>query len=229
MSLFVDLSHDFYDGMPGFRLVNEDGSYTQFSASVSPFLTHEQTRPKFKENVSFEISQIEFQSSIGTYLDSPYHRYANKRDISQIRLDEVILEGLVVDLRGQHAWDKMDAEILNDTIDLQGKAVLFNFGWDHYWGTDQYHSYPFISKKVVEHLVEKGVKLVGVDTINIDNSKDLTRPAHSLFLQNDILIVENLTNLEQLHGKTFRFFAVPIKAKKVTAMPIRAFAEILEK
>ena len=86
--------------------------------------------------------------------------------------------------------------------------------------------YPIISMELIEYLVDAKIKLVGVDTINIDNSKDLNRPAHTLFLKNDILIVENLTNLHKLHGKEFIFYAVPLKVKKAAAFPVRAFAEI---
>jgi arylformamidase len=104
---------------------------------------------------------------------------------------------------------------------------LFNFGWNRYWGSEEYQSYPFISRGLIEFLVKAGVKLVDVDTVNVDDSRDLTRPAHSLLLENEIFVVENLTNLYRLHGKDFRFFAVPLKGRRVTSMPVRAFAEIM--
>ncbi len=212
--------------MLGFRVKKQDGTYSQFGAKIHPFLTREQTKPMFKGDCSFEITEMSFQTSIGTYIDSPYHRYQDGRDISEIRIDEVILPGLALDVRGRSAFEAVCKDAIDDSLDLRGKAILFNFGWDHYWGEEQYYSYPYLAKETVELLIERGAKLVGVDTINIDDTRDLTRPAHSLLLRNDILIVENLTNLEQMHGKQFRFFAVPIRAKKVAAMPIRAVAEI---
>lgn len=223
---FIDLSHTFEDGMPGFKLKNEDGSFTQYTAQVYPFMTHEQSKPKFEGLAAFEITEIRFQTSIGTYLDSPYHRYETGRDISQIALEEVILPGVVVDVRGRDAFEPVGSEVLPSEIDLAGKAVLFNFGWDQYWGSEAYQAYPFISTALIETLLQAGVKLVGVDTVNIDNSRYLSRPAHSQFLKNEVLIVENLTNLDQLHGHQFRFFAVPIKGKRVAAMSVRAFAEV---
>lgn len=224
---FIDLSHDFEDQMPGFKITNKDGTITQLSAKIHPFLTHAQTAPKYQENCSFEITEITFQTSIGTYLDSPFHRYPTGRDISEIKLEEIILEGIVIDARERKAFEPLGTEIITQNINLNGKAILFNFGWDKFWGTAQYHNYPFISKELIEYLIQVGVKLVGVDTVNIDSRNDLTRPAHSLFLKNEILIVENLKNLERLYGKKFRFFSVPIKGKKAAAMPVRAFAEIL--
>jgi kynurenine formamidase len=226
MSRFIDLSHTFEDGMPGFKLKNEDGTFTQYTAHIYPFLTHEQSAPKYQGKAAFEITEMRFQTSVGTYLDSPYHRYPEGRDISRIQLDEVILPGEVIDVRGYGAFEAVGPEVLPPKKNWRGKAVLFNFGWDRYWGNDLYQAYPFISTDLIEVLLAAQVKLVGVDTVNIDDSHDLSRPAHSIFLKNEILIVENLTNLDQLYDQPFRFFAVPLKTKQAAAMPIRAFAEV---
>jgi kynurenine formamidase len=225
--IFIDLSHTFEDNMPGFKMSDEAGNVTQYTAKIRPFFTHEQSRAKYQGQSAFEVTEITFQSSVGTYLDSPFHRYPGGRDISQIRLEEVILPGLVIDARGWEAFEGVGVEVIPPGLKLAGKAVLFNFGWSKYWGMEQYQAYPFISRALIDFLLEARVKLVGVDTINVDNSQDLSRPAHSLFLKHDILIVENLTNLASLHDRSFRFFAVPIKGKRVAAMPVRAFAEVL--
>ncbi|NPV90977.1 MAG: cyclase family protein [Firmicutes bacterium] len=227
MSRFVDLSHDFYDGMPGFRMKNEDGSFTQFTARIRPFMTHLQSLPKYQGKATFEITELAYQSSVGTYLDSPYHRYPGRRDISELSLEDVILPGLAVDVRGWGEFEPVGLEVMPGDVDLKGRAVLFNFGWDSLWGEDNYYAYPFISEELIDYLIAEGVKLVGVDTVNIDSTRDPYRPAHTRFLQKDILVVENLTGLDQLHGREFRFYAVPLKAKKVAAIPVRAFAELL--
>ena len=212
--------------MPGFRLKNEDGTFTQYSARIRPFLTREQTLPKYDGKCSFEITEMSFETSIGTYIDSPYHRHAGGKDISQIPIGDVILPGVVVDVRGRKGFEAVSPDSIPPNTPLRGMAVLFNFGWDKHWGSEEYQSYPFISEELIGHLINSGVRLVGVDTVNIDNSKDLRRPAHTLLLGKEILIVENLTGLDLLLGKKFRFFAVPIKGKKVAAMPVRAFAEL---
>ncbi len=224
---FVDLSHIFEDGMPGFKLKNVNGSYTTYTAKIHPFLTHEETKPRYQGKASFEITEMFFQTSIGTYLDSPFHRYVDKKDISQLSLEEVILMGEIIDARGLNPFQSIGIENFPQNIDYTGKAVLFNFDWSKYWGREQYSEYPYISEELISFLITQKVKLVGVDTMNIDDSRNLARPAHSFLLKEDILIVENLTNLDTLYGKEFRFFAVPIKGKKVAAMPVRAFAEIL--
>jgi kynurenine formamidase len=226
--MFIDLSHYFENDMPGFKMKNEDGTYTKYTANIKPFLTHKESKPKYQGKASFEITEISFQTSIGTYLDSPYHRYPAGRDISEIKIDEVILSGIVIDVRGRDEFEPVGLDIIPKNLELKGKAVLFNFGWDKYWGKDKYHSYPYISEELIAYLIAKEVRLVGVDTLNIDSSKKMNRPAHTLFLKNEILIVENLTGLEKLHNKIFRFFAVPLKAKGVAALPIRAFAETLD-
>ncbi|MFX0173714.1 MAG: cyclase family protein [Candidatus Hodarchaeota archaeon] len=224
-SNFIDLSHVFENNMPGFRIKNENGSYMSYTAEIKPFLTHAQTKPKYNGLASFEVTQISFQTSIGTYLDAPYHRFPDKRDVSQLLLEEVILQGIVIDAQGLLPYQALES--ISTELDFENKAVLFNFGWSQYWGTEQYYEYPFVSTNLIDFLIGEKVKLVGVDTLNIDDSRNLSRPAHTKFLKNDILIVENLTNLESLYHKKFRFFAVPWKAKKVAAIPIRAFAELL--
>lgn len=224
---YIDLSHVFENNMPGFTMKDENGAEISYTAKIYPFLTHEQSKPLYKGKASFEITEMIFQTSIGTYLDSPYHRFSEKRDISQLSLEEVILPGIVIDVRDHKPHQSIGIEVLSKDIELANHAVLFNFNWDQYWGKKEYYNYPYISRELIKQLLKRQVKLVGVDTLNIDDSKDLTRPAHTILLENNILIVENLTNLDSLHNKKFRFFAVPIKGKNVAAMPVRAFAEVL--
>jgi arylformamidase len=222
---FVDLAHEVYDGMPGFKLKDENGQTIQYTARVRPFFTHEESRPKYNGLAEFEVTELHLQTSIGTYLDAPFHRFRDGRDISQLRLDELIVDGMCIDARGMEAWQPFTVDRLPPG-DMQGKAVLFCFGWDHYWGEEAYYSYPFLSVDVLRELIERGVSIVGVDTVNVDDSRDLTRPAHTLLLRNNTLIVENLTNLDAVVGRTFRFFAVPIKVRRGAAMNVRAFAEV---
>ncbi|MGI9494119.1 MAG: cyclase family protein [Geminicoccaceae bacterium] len=223
--MFIDLSHRFEDGMPGFTMRTRDGRVAPFTASVKPFLTHEQSRPFYDGKASFELTEITFQTSIGTYLDSPMHRFEGMRDISELSLDEVILDGVVVSVDNPKGGKPVHLEACDIPDDIQGKAVLFRFGWDQYWGTDAYDTYPFIGRDVIDHLVAAGVKLFGVDAFNADDRNNPERPCHSELLKRDILIVENLTNLGALPRSGFRFFAVPIKAKATAAMTVRAFAE----
>jgi arylformamidase len=221
---FADLSHTIEDGMPGFRMKNEDGTVTEYTARVRPFLTHDQSRPKYGGQAAFEITELTLQTSIGTYLDSPFHRHPDRRDIGQIALDEVILPGVVLDVRGHAAGQPVTLTPAQRALDLRGRAVLFNFGWDAFWGTDAYYAYPFLARETLQYLIESGVRLVGVDTLNIDDTADLARPAHTWLLARDIFIVENLRDLDGLHGQEFTFFAVPLRVKGAAAMPLRAFA-----
>lgn len=227
MGEFVDLSHEFSDGMPGFRL-SEEGTPTEFTASIEPFRTHEETRPAFDGRASFEITEMRFQTSVGTYLDAPAHRFPGRRDISELDVSELILDGTVVDARGREPYEAVGPSVLPEDTSLGGRAVLFNFGWDEHWGTEAYRSYPYISEALIDRLVAEDVALVGVDTINVDDDRNLDRPAHTTFLDEGILVVENLRGLGALRGENFRFYALPIKAADTVAMPVRAFAELQE-
>ena len=223
---FVDLSHPFYDAMPGFRMKGADGSPVEYSARIKPFLTHEASRPLYDGQAAFEITEVHFQTAVGTYLDSPYHRHKDRRDIGAIEISDVIAEGICVDLTGHSGGQEIGPAALPDQADLEGKALLLRFGWDTHFGTDAYFSYPFLSEKAIDYLSSARPALVGVDTCNIDDSSAPSRPAHTKLLREDILIVENLTALQKLPSTGFRFFAVPIKAKGAASMPVRAFAEL---
>jgi kynurenine formamidase len=224
--MLVDLSHTFENGMPGFRMRMAEGKSVPFTASIRPFLTHEESKPLYANKASFEITEMSFQTSIGTYLDSPRHRFPGRRDIAQLTLDELALDGVTVHIQNARGGEPVDLAQISMPTSIRNKAVLFRFDWDKHWGTEEYYSYPYVAEDVIDHLVAEGAKLVGVDTLNADNPQNLFRPCHTKLLGNDVLIVENLMNLSALPASGFRFFAIPIKAKDTVAMPIRAFAEI---
>lgn len=224
MSALVDLSHAFEDGMPGFRMAEDDGT-VEFTAEIRPFRTHAEMARHYDEGVSFEITEIRFKTSVGTYLDSPYHRYPDRRDVGSLGLEEVVRPGVAVDARGAEPGEAVGPEVLPEA-DLAGRAVLFCFGWDDHWGTEAYYEYPFVSEELVTALLEHDAGLVGVDTLNVDDHHDPARPTHSRFLAEDVLIVENLANVDAVLDERFRFFAAPLKAKGAAAMPVRAFAEV---
>ena len=214
--------------MPGFVMTGADSESVQYTARIRPFLTHAQSARFYDGKAAFEITEITFQTSIGTYIDSPFHRYPDKRDIAGLGLDEVIRPGRVIDLRGRAPWQAVAASEVDLPAALAGAAVLFNFGWDARWGGDDYQGYPFIGRDLIDRLIEAEVKLVGVDTVNIDDKHDPERPVHSRILARDILVGENLCHLDRLHGLQFRFFALPIKARGTAAMRLCAFAELRE-
>jgi kynurenine formamidase len=225
MVTLVDLSHDIADGMPGFAM-RRDGEVTQFTASIRPFLTHEESARFYAGQASFEITEMTFQTSIGTYLDAPRHRWKERRDIASLRLDELVLPGMRVDVDAPQPGERIGLSRMTLPTDLRGKAVLFHFGWDRHWATPAYDEHPFIDGDVIEAVRDRRAQLVGVDALNVDARRDPTRPAHSTLLGADILIVENLRGLGRLPTVGFRFFAVPIKAVGAAAMTVRAFAEI---
>lgn len=225
--MLIDLSHVFEDAMPGFVVRAPDGRAVPLTASVRSFLTHSQSRPFYDGKASFELTEIRFHTSIGTYIDAPRHRFDGRRDIADLRLDELVLDGVLVDVADAGENERIGLDRIDMPDVIAGKAVLFRFGWDRHWGSQTYRRYPHIGRDVIERLVEGGAKLLGVDTLNADDPNDLERPCHTRLLGNDILIVENLANLQALPAHGFRFFAVPIKARNAAAMTVRAFAELL--
>jgi kynurenine formamidase len=225
MTEIVDLSQTFADGMPGFRMRTPEGELTEFTARVRPFLTHEQSATNYKGKASFEITEVSFQTSLGTYLDAPRHRFPGRADIADLPLSSLVLGGVVVDARHATPDQPLSRADLPAAGKLKDKAVLMNFGWDRHWGTEAYYRHPFVDRGGLSYLLDAGVRLLGVDALNADDPADLERPAHTWLLGAGIHVVENLRGLDALHGKNFRFFAIPLRVKEAAAFPVRAFAE----
>jgi kynurenine formamidase len=162
-------------------------------------------------------------ANTGTYVDSPFYRYPEGRDLSQLPLASLAnLDGVVV--RKTHQVRAVDKSVF-DGVDVGGKAVLVHTGWDEYWKTDRYfEGHPFLTKDAAEHLARDGAIVVGIDSLNIDSTDDPSRPVHSILLSADIPIVEHLCNLGSLPDTGFKFFAVPVMIKKFGSFPVRAFA-----
>lgn len=221
----VELSHQIFHNMPGYKYKKPDNSVEHFTLHVDQVVERQETKPLYSNDVEFLLSKITLHTAIGTYLDVPFHRYKDGRDHSSYTLTDFILNGVLIDLIVDKTDDEIVSELKNGNI--KGKAVLFRFGMDKYWGKEEYTKFNAISEEVISMLIELEVKLVGVDTINIDNFNNLHRPAHTRLLGNDICIIENMKNLNLLSGKEFRLFAVPLNIKGVANFPVRAFAEII--
>jgi len=164
-------------------------------------------------------------ANTGTYLDSPFHRYEDGKDLSELELTSLAnLDGIVLRAKGEEQ-SAIDASAFEGT-EVKGKAVLIRTDWDKHWRTDQYFegTHPFLTKEAAQFLADKGAALVGIDSYNIDDTADLTRPAHSILLGAGIPIVEHMRNLGGLQINGFKFFAVPVKVKRMGTFPVRAFA-----
>ena len=164
-------------------------------------------------------------ANIGTYFDSPFHRYADGKDLSELSLESVAnLDGVV--FHADPAKRPIDKSIFGNA-NVVAKAVLIHTGWDKYWGTEKYfEGHPFLTRDAAEYLRDHGVSLVGIDSLNIDDISDGQRPAHAILLRADIPVVEHLCNLSKLPDSGFTFYAVPVKVKEFGTFPIRAFAVV---
>jgi arylformamidase len=212
----VDLSHTVEDGMITYRGLP--------APVICDFLSREQSRKIYQAGTEFHIGRIDMVANTGTYLDSPFHRYADGLDLSQLSLSEVAdLEGICIHAPCQGAR-AIDAKVFQG-VDVRGKAVLVHTGWDVRWRSESYfEGHPFMTRDAAEVLRDEGARLVGIDSLNIDDTEDMSRPAHSVLLRAGITIVEHMCNLGSLPDSGFRFFAVPVKVKAFGTFPVRAFA-----
>jgi kynurenine formamidase len=177
--------------------------------------------------VEFQIGKIEMVANTGTYLDSPFHRYPAGKDLAQLPLESLAgLDAVVV--RVSPGSGRAVSPSAFKGVSLRGKAVLVQTGWDTYWRTNRYLSgHPYLTAEAAHYLLDQEVTLVGIDSLNIDDTKDSARPVHSALLGADIPIVEHLCNLGVLPAAGFHFSAVPAKVAGFGSWPVRAFAHVL--
>lgn len=214
----VDLSHVIEDGMITYKGLP--------APIVCDHLSREQSRAHYTQGTEFQIGKITLVANTGTYIDSPYHRYTDGKDVSGFDLDEVAdLDGVVVRVVGMQ--DRAIEHRVFLPVDVHNKAVLVNTGWDRHWRTDKYfEGHPFLTADAAEYLRDAGARLVGIDSLNIDNTDGGERPVHSMLLRAGIPIVEHLRGLEQLPTNGFRFSAVPVRIKSMGTFPVRAYATL---
>ena len=214
----IDLSHVIESGMI---------TYKGFPAPlVCDFMSREASQQHYSSGTSFQIGKIEMVANTGTYLDSPYHRFAHGEDVSELALARLAgLEAIVVNVDG------MDGRSVDRGVflpfDVRGKAVLVHTGWARHWRTDRYfEGHPYLTESAALHLQERGATLVGIDSLNIDDTSGGDRPVHTALLGAGIPIVEHLCNLEKVPASGARFTAAPARVKGMGSFPVRAYATV---
>ncbi len=217
MHNFVDLSHTIEDGLVTYKGLP--------APIICDYLSREESKAQYAPGTTFQIGKIEMCSNTGTYIDAPFHRYADGDDLSQLALTSVAaLDGVKV-VAPPNAT-ALGEELFAD-LDVQGKAVLVQTGWSKHWNTEQYfEGHPFLTEQAAQTLVRNGAKLVGIDALNIDDTRGNERPVHSTLLGAQVLIVEHMCNLSAIPIAGFAFYAVPVKVKGFGTFPVRAFAQM---
>jgi arylformamidase len=212
----VDLSHVIehgmttYPGLPG--------------PHICDFWTRDGSAANYEDGSSFQIGRIDMVANTGTYVDSPFHRFADGKDLADLPLPSLAdLPGIVV----RQPWEKdiaVDVALFEGS-DVGGKAVLVHTGWDRHWRTDRYgEEHSFLTAAAADWLIEHGAALVGIDSNNIDDTRRRARPVHTKLLGADVPICEHMTGLGHLPDEGFRFSAVPPKLRGMGTFPVRAYA-----
>jgi kynurenine formamidase len=191
---------------------------------ICDFWTREGSAANYEDGSSFQIGRIDMVANTGTYVDTPFHRYAAGKDLADVPLDSIAdLPAIVV----RQPWE---TEIAIDAgafegLDVGGKAVLVHTGWDRHWRTERYgESHSFLTAAAADWLIAHGAALVGIDSNNIDDTRRRARPVHTKLLGAEIPICEHMTGLGQLPDAGFRFSAVPPKVRGMGTFPVRAYA-----
>ena len=214
----VDLSHVIEHGMTTYKGLP--------GPHICDFWTREGSAANYDDGSSFQIGRIDMVANTGTYLDSPFHRYADGKDLAELPLTSLAdLAGIVV----RQPFDTglaIGAESFSG-LDVGGKAVLVHTGWDRHWRSEDYFGqHPYLTADAADWLADNGAALVGIDSCNIDNMHERARPVHTRLLGADIPICEHMTGLGQLPESGFRFTAAPPKVRGMGTFPVRPYAVV---
>jgi arylformamidase len=213
---FVDLSHVITAGMttyPGLPV-----------PTIVDHLTREAAEQVYGPGITFQIGLVTMCTNTGTYLDVPFHRFADGHDLTGLALERVAdVPAVCLDRVGIASIDLADTDLTG----LTGQAVIVRTGHDRHWGTDAYfHDHPYLTAAAASALVDAEVACVGIDSLNIDSTSGGDRPVHTTLLRAGIPIVEHLTGLDRLPPDGFRFTAVPPKIEGAGTFTVRAFATV---
>ncbi len=214
----VDLSHVIEEGMTTYKGLP--------GPVMCDFWTREGTAASYDDGSTFQIGRIDMVANTGTYVDSPFHRYADGKDLSELPLGSIAdMPGIVL-RRPYEQGLATDASDFSG-LDVRGKAVLVHTGWDRHWRTAGYFGeHPYLTGGAADWLAENGALMVGIDSCNIDNMNVRARPVHTRLLGADIPVCEHMTGLGRLPDSGFRFTAAPPKVKGMGTFPVRAYAVV---
>ncbi len=212
---FVELSHPItagmitYPGLPG--------------PVISDHLSRSDSASRYAAGTTFQIGRVEMVANTGTYLDAPFHRFEGRADIADLPLERLAdVPGAVVDATA--AGRAIGPELFEGGA-FSGRAVLVRTGWARHFGTPAYgEAHPFLTRAAAELLAGAGPALVGIDSLNIDDTADLERPAHTRLLAAGIPILEHLRNLDRLPASGFRLHTAPAPFHGMGSFPVRAYA-----
>lgn len=215
---FIDLSHTIEHGMVTYKGLP--------APLICDHLSREASKAIYEPGTEFQIGKIEMVANTGTYMDTPFHRYADGHDLTGLVLARISnVPGVVVRV-APDAGRSIGPQAF-DGVEIAGRAVLVHTGWDRHWRTDQYfEDHPFLTEAAATRLRDTGAALVGIDSYNIDDISRATRPVHSMLLGAEIPIVEHMTRLGDLPDRGFRFTAVPPRIAGMGTFPVRAHARL---
>ena len=217
-STLIDLSHVIEEGMTTFKGLP--------GPHICDYWSRETSAANYDDGSTFQIGRIDMVANTGTYVDSPFHRYVDGKDLSELALESLAdLDGLVV-RQPLAAGLAVDVAAF-DGLDVRGRAVLVDTGWDRHWRTEAYfNDHPFLTAAAADWLVAQGAAFVGIDSHNIDDTSTRARPVHTKLLGANTPIGEHLTGLGALPDSGFRFSAVPPRVKGMGTFPVRAWARL---
>ncbi len=218
---WVDLSHTLEEGIPAWPTHARFGRTLYESYEYGDLALH------------YGLTMGEHT---GTHLDAPIHFVRSgpaHYGVDEVPLDRLAGRAATIDATDLGPDGLLSADRIRAWEEEHGRigagdGVLIRYGWEDRWATGPegrrfLDDWPGLGEEAAQHLVERGVSLVGCDTMSIDAKASGESPAHYALLGNEVYIVENLRNLDRLPPFCL-FVAFPLKIRGGSGSPVRAAA-----
>jgi arylformamidase len=166
------------------------------------------------------MSDVEMMNHVGTHIEVPFHCLKDGADMAEVPVTQLVGDAIILDLRKAESDVGVTAAQVQAAVEAaggmcEGDIVFGQMGKTKYFATE-----------ALQWLVERGMKLIGVDSGGVELEHDTTHANinHLLLFRAGIPVIENLTNLDQLTMKRVRVYALPVPAKGLDAFPLRVIA-----
>jgi kynurenine formamidase len=206
----IDLSHVIHEGMPVYPGTEQPSLVVACTVREHGFLE----------------KKLTMFSHTGTHMDAPAHMIESGACLDSFPVDRYFGKAVVID-----AGCGRDGKIgLQNLLPRKAEIAVCDFvllrtGWSRLWGREEYFSgFPVLEPETARWLVGQGVRGVGVDAISVDPTDTDSFEVHGVLLGGGLVIIENLTNLEELPPSGFHFSCLPLRLRDADGSPVRAVA-----
>ena len=182
------------------------------------------------ENDGYNLSNLYLGTQTGSHVDAPYHLSNSGNTIDKMDLTKFFGEAVIIRVTDKNPCEEITMEDMKPYLKkiIGKKIILFNTNWYKKAGTDEFFQHPYLSIEVAQYLINGGVEMICIDTLNADKSLGTEFPVHELFSDNNQMIGENMGYFDDIDFENPIIAVFPLKFIGLDGSPVRIVALDLE-